>query len=205
MIGVFISNFFNHHQRPFMDALNIEMDGICYFIQTVPLPKDRIELGYVKEYPDYVIDVSEITINEFHEKYGKLLMDADFVIYNNAEPYVERRLISGKLTFLADERFCKVPYTGIGWIKKYISIWKHVRRYRGLYFLGMSAYFAGDLSGFGMKTDRMYNWGYFPPSFNTKYVVKVPIDNRNIEILWASRFLRLKHPEMVLKLAKRLK
>ena len=51
---VFVSNYFNHHQRALSDALYKETNGNYTFIQTMPMENERIRLGWGETLPAYV-------------------------------------------------------------------------------------------------------------------------------------------------------
>ena len=52
---VFVSNYFNHHQKAVSDALYTLTGGQYYFIATTPVPQARQALGYGTEQPPYVV------------------------------------------------------------------------------------------------------------------------------------------------------
>ncbi len=206
MTGFFITNFINHYQKPFYDRLNEIMDGTCYFFQTEKLPEDRKKLGFEDLNAPYLIDVSKMTDGEIREKYNSLFIDAEFAIYNRREDLLSDRLKAGKITFLAEERWCKQRRSFPEAVREYFRFWKHHNRYqKGNYYdLGISAFYAGDMKRHFAKTDTIYQWAYFPESYNKEPVNKAPLDGRPIEMIWVARFIDWKHPEAVLKLAKRL-
>ena len=126
MTGVFISNFINHHQKPFYDALNSIMDGKCYFLQTMKMTDEVKNLGYHDgESPDYLLDASEMSFEEIMQNYGKLIYDADFVLLGDDDKYAAKRLKAGKLTFFIGERWCKTYPTGLNHLKKYHFLFHH--------------------------------------------------------------------------------
>ena len=45
---VFISNFINHHQIPFCNALEKMLGDRFFFIQTEPMDEERINMGWDK-------------------------------------------------------------------------------------------------------------------------------------------------------------
>lgn len=76
-----------------------------------------------------------------------------------------------------------------------------------MYLLCASAYTAYDMQLFGAYPQKKYKWGYFPKV--KKYDIERLIENKRkngkIVILWAGRFLKWKHPEVAIKVAKLLK
>ena len=98
MVVTFVSNYINHHQIPFCNALKKEVgEGSFHFIQTSPMEKERIEMGWSvdpKTY-DYVV-----LYYENREKCEKLISDSDVVIFGWSDGLIEdiekKRLSSGK-------------------------------------------------------------------------------------------------------------
>ena len=43
---VFLSNYFNHHQKPLSDELFSLLKGNYYFIETMPIEEERVNLGW---------------------------------------------------------------------------------------------------------------------------------------------------------------
>ena len=60
---------------------------------------------------------------------------------------------------------------------------------------------------FGAYKNKAYKWGYFPNviKYDIEKLMQEKKDNSIINILWVARFIKLKHPEKVIKLAKFLK
>ena len=47
----FVSNYINHHQIPFCNAMNRLLQGNFLFIQTEPMEEQRIQMGWHEEEP----------------------------------------------------------------------------------------------------------------------------------------------------------
>ena len=59
---VFVSNNFNHHERPFCDALYELVGADFCFVQTQPMRAERVEMGWgidVKQIPYCVCSYGE--------------------------------------------------------------------------------------------------------------------------------------------------
>ena len=51
----FVSNYINHHQIPFCNAMYRLLDGAFFFIQTEPMEAERGQMGWNdEEKPTYV-------------------------------------------------------------------------------------------------------------------------------------------------------
>ena len=68
-----------------------------------------------------------------------------------------------------------------------------------------SAYTAADYAKFGLFKGKCFKWGYFPECKRYESVDDLMSKKIKNEILWCGRFLDWKHPDDVLKVAKRLK
>lgn len=208
MTIVFFSNYFNHHQKPLADSL-CSLEGVDYtFVATTLVPEQRKKLGYRDMTEKYVIDV---TLSEENKKRAlELAVEADVAIFQTTRmnEYIIPRLKSGKITFEYSER----------WLKKGLqnllspNLWKHqIMYYRygrnaNLFMLCSSAYAPNDYYLLQSYKDRCYKWGYFT-NVDDKDVDVILSKKRQAKcrIMWCSRFIGWKHPELVIKLAERLK
>lgn len=198
---VFVSNFLNHHQIPFCEALRRLCDEF-HFISTDPVPN----IGYQKRTEaDYVIDYSE---NKNRKQCEQLVSDADAVIFGSCPNHlIALRMRRHKLSFLFSERFFKkgewrrfIPST-----RKKIA--DRVLKYKNepLYVLCASAYLPYDLSLLKFPADKCYRWGYFPEVKRYDNIEKLVESKRPASVLWAARLIEWKHPEACVEVAKRLK
>lgn len=81
------------------------------------------------------------------------------------------------------------------------------RKNKNLYLLCASGYGANDFNFFGLYKDKIYKWGYFLKTneYNIEELINRKEKNEKIQIIWVARFIKWKHPEMAIKLAKNLK
>ena len=109
---VYLSNFFNHHQKPLADELySILGDSYSFIESWAGIPSEQAKLGYHTYDVPYVIKYSE---NK--EKVDRLLLDADVVIYGEAPlSMIKDRILSGKLTIRDDESRYKNPNRFLKW------------------------------------------------------------------------------------------
>lgn len=204
----YFSNYFNHHQRPIADAMNA-IPGVEYiFVCTTSIPEFRKKLGYQEMTADYVLDV---TSSEENRKIAaELAITADVAIFGGgkAVDYISERLKQKKLTFNTSERRFKRGFINAlspNFIKHLLIYYRYGRK-APYYMLSCSAYTANDYNLFNAFVNRCYKWAYF-----TK-VEEIDIDSiliskrQNIcKIMWCSRFIDWKHPELCFELAKKLK
>lgn len=209
MTLVFVTNFINHHQVHLADEFYRVLGDDYKFIATEPIPESFIKTGYPVYERTYVVKAYE-SVNQLTHAH-QLADDAEVVIIGSApEDFVSRRIQSGKLTFRYSERWFKSkPWflTGPrGWINFYRDHIRH--RNQPVYMLCASAYTAKDVNTIGAYKNKCFKWGYFTKVGN----LKIDAQNQGAStsesvphIMWCARFLRLKHPELPVKLAARLK
>lgn len=100
---IFVSNYFNHHQLPFCDALYELLEGDFCFLQTQPMEEERVKMGWQAEERPYVryaaknscahksgrekTPGSESNSNAVTdaEDFEKLLLTADVVIFGGCD------------------------------------------------------------------------------------------------------------------------
>ncbi|MCR4792626.1 MAG: glycosyltransferase [Lachnospiraceae bacterium] len=205
---VFVSNYINHHQIPFCEAMIslVGSEGEFAFIQTEKVEEERTAMGWSDDMPSFVHCSYEDEAS--HDKCLEMIMDADVALigWTTDLSLVMPRLKAGALTFRISERLYKkstlLAYNPRGLIAKYKE---HTAfRKAPVYLLCAGAYVASDYGIFHAYTDKMFKWGYFPEL--KKYGNDTPLDlksrpGENIRILWAGRFIDWKHAENALKVA----
>lgn len=197
---VFVSNSFHHHQKGVADALYTFTKGSYCFITTEELSEERKQMGFINVYPSYVVDASDKKPEKLRD-IQKIIDEAEVVVLGSA-PYdlLENRLKEGKITFRYSEH-----------------LWKQYRHYlktpfyiiqnkktEGCRLLCSSAYASHDYNAMGAFKNKCYKWGYFtevPSDLSRIHYA----DNGPIRIMWCSRYLDWKHPELPIYLAQKLK
>lgn len=201
---VFISNFFNHHQKPFSEAMDELTGGNYHFIAMGRMSKERESMGWkMTSFPDYVVNYSECS-----EKCNDLILDADVVICAcGYEKYVEKRLKAKKLVFMCSERWHKAGYNPLKLIKHIPVNFMKYNRFRTCYMLCSSAFTSYDCSRSLTFLNKCYKWGYFPEFIPTNDINTKIATNRSdkANILFVSRLIPLKHPELPLEVTNKLK
>ena len=203
---VFVSNYLNHHQIPFCKAMQRITDGNFFFLAMEEMTEERKNMGWdLKEEYDFQIEVKE---NK--ERAKQLVMDADVVIGGGSSYmwFIRERVEANKLTFWNSERIYKKGlWRAISPRGIYYMTRDHGRyRNKNLYLLCSSAYAPLDFSLTGSYIGKTYKWGYFPEfkEYDVKHLLEKK-DKKTINILWVSRFIDLKHPEIPLVLAEELR
>ena len=202
----FFTNFLNHHQIPVADEFYKKLGKDYIFVQTEPMPIERIKLGY-PDFSDRPYLLMSYESEENYQKSLELALSSDVVIIGSAsEEFIKERLKKNKLTFRYSERWFKEGYKNIF----HPLFWKHMlENYypnvnKPCYMLCASAFTKKDVNLIGLFRNKCYKWGYFP-DFNPKITrIKRNLDNV-INFLWVGRFLDWKHPELSVKLIFELK
>ena len=197
----FISNYLNHHQLPFCKEMINELGNDFFFVATELISDARRQLGYedMNNKYDFVVRAYED-----EEKAYELGIESDIVIIGSApQKYIRERLRRGKITIRYSERIFKNYKNFIRCIPSIIKFKLFERR--NTYLLCASAYSTKDFNKLGLYKNKCYRWGYFPEIkeyMDIKNIIKNKDDN---SIIWVARFLEWKHPEAVIKIAKKLK
>lgn len=207
MTVTFISNYINHHQIPFSNAMYGELGEDYCFIQTQPMEEERRSMGWsVQEnalpYVHCLYEEEELCIRK--------LMESDCVLagWSGREDLIGQRLQQGKLTFRVSERIYREgqwkAISPKGLIHKYRE---HIRyRKAPVYLLCAGGYVASDFRLIHAYPDKMLKFGYFPElrtyEGDTLWKKK---SREYVDIIFAARFIPLKHPEYMLRLAADLK
>lgn len=198
---VFLSNFFNHHQLFLSDAFWKITNQRYYFSESMPVPQERLRMGYGQQKAEYVLNAAKDPAAVVSH-----VDAADAVITGSApERLVRRRILAGKLVFRYSERqlrrgleLWKYPYRFVKW---------HWRNPPGkkVYLLCASAYTAGDYAKFGLFRKRAYKWGYFPETKKYEDIDGLLEEKNVTDILWCGRFLALKCADDTIEAARKLK
>lgn len=202
---VLISNFINHHQIPFCDAMMELTGGSFAFIQVEPMSEERKNMGWGQEkLPDYVV-----LAYENREQAMTIIAEAGVVIYGGAEDesYISPRLQAGKKVLRYSERLYRTgqwkAISPRGLRRKYLD---HTRyRRKDVHLLCAGAYVPSDFHIVRAYPKKMLRFGYFPKLREYEDVEQLIEEKDPLEILWVARLIPLKHPEYAVETAKYLK
>lgn len=201
---VFVSNYFNHHQRPFCEKMYELLSDDFVFISTSVMRDERRKLGYTEgNYPKYVLLSYEN--EEKRQEANYLINEADVVVAGSCpNDMLVKRIRNGKLLFRYSER----PYKKEASVLKKIyhaflfrqkNLWKN-----NIYMLCAGEYTAIDYKSLFMYKNRTYKWGYFPET-KEHNIDKLLSEKKKNVLLWCGRFIDWKHPDDAIKIAEKLK
>nr|WP_321376135.1 glycosyltransferase [uncultured Bacteroides sp.] len=208
MTLTFITNLIIHHQVPVADEFYQLLGKDYTFVATQAVPDSFIKNGYpdLSDKP-YLLKAYESREN--YEKAMELAEKSDVVVFGISPlELIVKRLKQNKLTFIYSERLFKDGYYHLLSPRVWLNLYNHHIKYRNknVYMLCSSAYTAFDVSLVGAYPDKCLKWAYFTKieELDIEYLLKLKSD-KDIQMLWVARFLNWKHPEMPVKLARRLK
>lgn len=207
MTITFISNYINHHQIPFSNACYELLGEDYHFIQTEPMEQERLNMGWTRE-GENLPYVS--FLYEKEEYCRKLIMESDVLLagWSSREDLIEERLNAKKLTIRVSERLYREGQWKAVSPKGLLHKYKEHTRYRKgpAYLLCAGAYVPSDFHIIHAYPGKMFKWGYFPETryYKEEQLVKMKEADGRIHIVWAGRFIPLKHPEYMVRLARDL-
>lgn len=202
---VFISNYLNHHQLPFCEAMVKKTDANFTFVATTPIPEFRLKLGYADMNHDHGFVICAYENEELKQKAINVCAEADVAIIGSApDEYIKERLKKRKLTFRYSERIYKNGVKKFQLPLRAVKYFFDHSRHKNLYMLCSSAYTAGDYARTFTFLKKTYKWGYFPKIKKYENIDSLIDDKSPASLLWVGRLIDWKHPELPIEAAKRL-
>ena len=211
----FISNFINHHQIPFCDEMYAKLGDNFSFIESQPMEEGRKNMGW---------NTDTVAIPYVHRMYedeevcAELIKSCDVLMLgwtgqdkeSLTERLIRERLDSGKPVIRVSERIYREgrwkAVSPRGLKAKYQE---HVKYKKApVYMLCAGAYVSGDYNLIGAYPGKMFKWGYYPPLRiydKDKLESLLYRDGEKLRICFASRLIKLKHPEFVITAAETLR
>jgi glycosyltransferase involved in cell wall biosynthesis len=204
----FFSNFLTHYQVPFCLEMKRLLGNGFSFVATEPIHQERIDMGFDDLNNAYSFVIRSYENTTSYNEAVRIGNESDVVIIGSApELFVKKRITENKLTFRYSERILKNGFWRMFDPRIIKSLLKNHTRFfnKQLYMLCASAYTAGDMSLVGAYRGKCYKWGYFPEvrQFDITAIMTKKKSTK-LSILWAGRFLRWKHPEKALLVARYL-
>ena len=201
----FFVNRLNHHQAPVADEMFRLIGDSFRFVET-RAPNDQSKKGSNVDYSTRAYLVKAWENSESRQKSMSLEMESDVAVFGAESLDYElfRLRNTDKLSFELSERWLKKGMVSLCSPRLIKSQWYYHTLFhkKPLYKLCASAYAANDHYLMRSFVDKCYKWGYFTKQIEVTGEVFSPDIPH---ILWCSRFLKLKHPELPIKLANRLK
>lgn len=212
MFIVFFWNFLNHHQVPIADAMYDLLVDNFRFVAT--LPRDEKELKGGEDYSNRPYCVLAGESKEAHKRAMKYAELADVCVFGAcSQEYAVHRAIHNPnaLSFECGERWLKRGWLNV--LSPVLRKWwtNYMRYYRkaNFYKLCSSAFAAQDDEKLGCYKGRHFKWGYFTSVESYDDDTRCCNDDsfsstKTVCLMWCARLIDCKHPELVIKCAKRL-
>lgn len=205
---VFFSNFINHHQVLLCDELYKQLSGNFIFVETTDMPAEFKRNGYA-DYSKRSYVLQAWKNEESYKQAEELAISADVAMVGSVEPFdflVLRSKNTNKLTFEVSERWLKrglINLLSPNLLKYYYYYYTLFYR-KPVYQLCCSSYASNDFYFMHSYIDKCYKWAYFTKVDNIN-LQKDCTRKEPIQIMWCSRFLKLKHAELPVLMAAKLK
>jgi glycosyltransferase involved in cell wall biosynthesis len=208
MTVTFFTNFINHHQVAVADEFFKILGNDYAFVATESMPQSFKDNGY-PDFSDRIYLLNSYENYDLKLKALELGLSSDIVIIGSAsDEFINERLKNNKITFRYNERWFKKGdyqlFSPRGWVHWFNNHIKY--RNKPLFMLCASSYTANDVAKVFAYPNKCYKWGYFPKveDLDIENILKIKKD-KIIKLFWVARWIDLKHPEMVIQLALKLK
>ena len=202
---VFLTNYLNPHQLPFALEMHNLLGEQFLFISMSRITDMRLKLGFEELDSKYAFVLKAYENDEKFQKSISIVDDCEILIAGSVEDkYLIPRLKKGKITLRYSERYFRKGYN----IKSFLSAMKHLfpfQKYKSLYYLCSSAYTPADLTRYTHFKNPFFRWGYFPGVVRYLNADEILTNKMPNSILWCSRMVELKHPEVAIEVARRLR
>lgn len=208
MTITFYWNYLNHHQVLLADEMFKLLGDNFTFVVTLPHNEFELKGGIDYSSRPYCVMATESA--EAQEKAIRLCRTTDVCVFGAcSQKYAVER---------AKQKDCGLSFEfGERWLKRrifnvlsprFLRWWlnyMHYYRHKPFYKLCASAYAAKDDYSYGCYRDRHFKWGYFTEVPKGQPIEPYREDKEYNRIIWCSRFIKWKHPELPVLLAEHLK
>lgn len=208
---VLFSNYLNHHQQPLADAFYELLGDSFAFVATMPV--DDLELKGGKDYSsrEYcVVAAKDCTSKALAMNLARTseicifgAQSLDYAIERAKQP-------NCGLSFEFGERWLKRGWINV--LSPHLRRWwlnyQRYFRHKPFYKLNASAFAAADHRKLHTYEGRCYRWGYFtavPEKNEVEASLDVSTSGIAPTFMWCARFLKLKHPELPVLMAEKLR
>lgn len=205
---VLVSNYLNSHMLPLCTAfINNPKVSEFKFIALTRQSKMRAGMGFVDDNLKYAyVFQAYLSEGAFNESL-QVVEDADVAIVGEApDEFIHVRMKNNKLTYLSSERFYRLGLWRRLVPASYIKKKNRFLQYKDkrLYFLAIGAYLPYELQLLGFPIQKCFQWAYFPLVYEFQHK-KRNDKEQPIKLLWVGRMIQIKHPEVAINIAVKLK
>lgn len=207
---VFYSIILNNHQANVADELWELTEHSYCFVELANLQGDHRK-GDAHDYSDRPYLLRAWKSKEAYSKAMNLACSAQCCVFSGVQalPFQKERVKLGLLSFDMSERWLKRGFINLfspAILKMFLAYHLGGWSKKPIYKLCCSAFAAGDQHKLFTYRGRCYKWGYFTPVKKIDIEASTDVSTSNITpLMWCSRYLILKHPELPILMAQRLK
>ena len=209
---VFYSLILNNHQANVADELwELTRHSYC-FVELANLQAEHRK-GDAHDYGDRPYLLRAWQSGENYSKAMELARTAECCVFSGVQalPFQRERMKRGLLSFDMSERWLKRGILNLfspAILKMFLAYHCGGWGKNPLYKLCCSAFAASDHYRLGMYRGKCFKWGYFTrvEKFDVEASWDVSTSNTEVTpLMWCARYMMLKHPELPLLMAARLK
>lgn len=207
---IFYSIVLNNHQAMVADEFWGILGDKYRFVELVKPNKENAK-GGTEDYSSRPYLIQAWASEEAWKEAMHLACTAECCVFSGlpALPFAKVRMKKGLLSFDMSERWLKRG--GLNVLSSTISkmclaYWFGGWRNKPIYKLCNGAYVARDQYKLNTYKGKCYKWGYFTRVDNRDVEASPDVSTSNITpLMWCSRYLMWKHPELAVRMAQRLK
>lgn len=205
---IFFCNVLNHHQVDVADELYKLLGKNYAFVETTKFLYNK---GVTEDYSTRPYLVRSLETKKAYEKAMSLALNSEVCVFSGHEalPFQKARMRRGLFSFDMGERVLKrgwLNLTSPRTLKMLVSYHLGAWGKKSIYKLCSGAFAASDQYKLKTFKGKCYKWGYFTKVKDFKNErLKFMQSDEKVYIMWCARFIDWKHPELAVKLAKKLK
>ena len=207
---VFYSIILNNHQANVADEFWGLLGNDYRFVELVK-PNEGNAKGGTDDYASRPYLIKAWRSEAEWREAMRLACSAEVCVFSGlpALPFEQERMKRGLLSFDMSERWLKRGWVNLFspvifrmWLTYQLGGWNR----KPLYKLCCSAFAADDQYKVATFNGRCYKWGYFTQVNNFDVEASSDVSTSTITpLMWCSRYLMLKHPELPILMAQNLK
>lgn len=207
---VFYSIILNNHQANLADEFWGLLGNDYRFVELVE-PNEGNAKGGTDDYASRPYLIKAWKSEAEWQEAMRLASSAEVCVFSGLQalPFEKERMKRGLLSFDMSERWLKRGWVNLFspvifrmWLSYQMGGWRR----KPLYKLCCSAFAAADQYKLGTFNGRCYKWGYFTKVDKFDVEASSDVSTSNITpLMWCSRYLMWKHPELPILMAHTLK
>lgn len=206
---VFYSAILNHHQACVADEFYRLLGDDYTFVELQPIADRK---GSTEDYSQRPYLLRAWESGKKRQKAFSLARASEVCVFSSVDalPFERERLKLNLLSFDMDERPLKRGLINVispANLKTLFYYWSNGWYKKSLYKLCCSAFTKDDYYRLSMFKGKCYKWGYFT-RVDEEINIGTSFDDQSSKIMslmWCSRFLVWKHPELPVLMAKKMK